>query len=380
MGTNASVGVTVTANGHEISGERRAGSAPVLRVAQWATGNVGRRSLREVIRHPSLELVGVLTYNADKEGVDAGDLAGEAPTGVLATTDRASIRELGADCVLYMPSTLDLDDVCALLGAGTNIVTTCSEFAVDGFRLGPQGRARVLDACERGGTSVYATGSSPGFITEALPFALLSLQRNTESIQIWEFANMSRRDSPEMIFDSMGFGKPPGEFPSQRVARLLGNFGASLNLLAEAAGKPIESWRAAGEVAVAREDTTIVAGVVRAGTVAAQRTTIIGTSGDADVVSFTACWYCATEVDPQWDLGRTGWRVKVVGEAPFEFDLAFPVPLEDLNQWTPAFTANRPVNAVPYVCAARPGILSTVDLPPITPAGPRTHAWGSSGL
>ena len=37
---------------------------------------------------------------------------------------------------------------------------------------------------------------------------------------------------------------------------------------------------------------------------------------------------------------------------------------------TPGYTANRPVNAVPYVCAAAPGILSTSDLPPIIPAGP----------
>ena len=40
----------------------------------------------------------------------------------------------------------------------------------------------------------------------------------------------------------------------------------------------------------------------------------------------------------------------------------------------PAYTANRPVNAIPYVCAAAPGILATADLPPITPAGPRDAA------
>jgi hypothetical protein len=28
------------------------------------------------------------------------------------------------------------------------------------------------------------------------------------------------------------------------------------------------------------------------------------------------------------------------------------------------------VNAVPYVCAAAPGILGSADLPPVTPAGP----------
>ena len=85
---------------------------------------------------------------------------------------------------------------------------------------------------------------------------------------------------------------------------------------------------------------------------------------------FTANWYCTTDVEPAWDLRPTGWRVRVHGDAPFDVDLTFPVPLDDLGAFTPAYTANRPVNAIPYVCAARPGILSTADLPPITPAGP----------
>src|SRR5262245_55301493 len=96
-----------------------------LRVAQWATGNVGRRALREVLRHPSLELVGVLTYDPAKDGVDAGVLCGEAPTGILATTDRKAIHALGADCVLYMPRIVDVDDLVAFVEAGTNVVSVC---------------------------------------------------------------------------------------------------------------------------------------------------------------------------------------------------------------------------------------------------------------
>jgi 4-hydroxy-tetrahydrodipicolinate reductase len=46
------------------------------------------------------------------------------------------------------------------------------------------------------------------------------------------------------------------------------------------------------------------------------------------------------------------------------------VPLEDFGEFTPGLTANRPVNAVPYVVAARSGILTTADLRPITPTGP----------
>lgn len=345
-------------------------SASRLRVVQCGTGNIGARALREVIGHPRLELVGVQVYDPAKDGVDAGVLCGEAPVGVLATTDPAAIRALAADCVLYMPNALDLDHVVALLDSGTNVVTTRGELFAGGHRLDDAAKARIADACERGNSSIYATGSSPGFITDALPFALLSMQRHVDLVEIEEFANLSRRDSPGLLFDLMGFGRPATAFDERRAAYLLGEFGPSLSVLMEAADRPVDDWLAGGEVAVARNSTTILAGEIEAGTVAGQRTTIRGSSGGDEVVRFTATWYCTTDLDASWDLGRTGWRVRVRGDAPFDFDMAFPIALDDLAATTPAYTANRPVNAVPYVCAARPGILSTADLPPITPAGP----------
>src|SRR5713101_3606780 len=77
-------------------------SPSTLRVVQFATGHVGRRALREVIRDPRLELAGVRVYDPAKDGVDAGELCGEPPTGILATTDREAVLELDADCALYM--------------------------------------------------------------------------------------------------------------------------------------------------------------------------------------------------------------------------------------------------------------------------------------
>ena len=99
-------------------------------------------------------------------------------------------------------------------------------------------RARVVEACERGGSSIYATGSSPGFITDALPFALLSLQRRVELVEIEEFANLSRRDSPALLFELMGFGRPLESFDARRSSYLLGEFGPALGMLMEAAGHP----------------------------------------------------------------------------------------------------------------------------------------------
>ncbi|MFN2537467.1 MAG: dihydrodipicolinate reductase [Mycobacteriales bacterium] len=341
-----------------------------LRVVQWATGTIGSRALRGVIRHPGLELVGVLVTSPAKEGRDAGDLCDEPPTGVLATTDKAKVLELAPDCVLYMPLRWDLDEVVAMLAAGINVVTTRGELLDGGSPLGDEDQQRVLDACTTGGSSAYATGSSPGFVSEVLPLALLSIQRTVERVSIEEFADLSQRPSPELLFDLMGFGAAPESFDPGRAAYLMGEFGPSLRTVGRAAGHPVDEWSSTGEVAVARRATRIVAGELAAGTVAAQRMTIVGASGGSEVVRFTANWYCTADVEPAWDLGATGWRVRVVGDAPLVVELPFPVAIEDMAAVSPSYTANRPVNSVPWVCAAAPGILRTIDLPAITPAGP----------
>lgn len=85
------------------------------KVVQWATGGVGIWSLRKIIDHPDLELVGVLVYSADKEGMDAGDLCGRPKTGIRATRSREAILALDADVVIHTPKLPDDDDVVALL-------------------------------------------------------------------------------------------------------------------------------------------------------------------------------------------------------------------------------------------------------------------------
>lgn len=360
------------------------------RVVQWATGNTGQRALREVIRHPDLELVGVRVYDPAKDGRDAGELCGEGPTGVLATTDRDAVLKLEADCAVYMPRatgsgvtraglTQDelLDDVVALLASGTNVVTTCTDLFARGLRLGDAGRARVRAACEKGGTSVWASGSDPGFMTETLPFALLSVQRRVDRIEIEEFGDLSHRPSPHMVMEQMRFGKPLAEFdPERRRNHLFGEYQPPLTVLAEAAGFAVDEWTAEGGVAAARRDTTIVAGEIKAGTAAAQRIVVVGRSGGDEVVRFTQYGYVSRDVDPDWGLRPTGWHIRIHGDAPFDVDMPFPVRLDDLAAHVPAYNANGPVNAIPYVCAAAPGFLTTADLPPILPARPSGKSHG----
>jgi len=363
-----------------------------LRVIQWATGNTGQRALREVIREPDLELAGVRVYDPAKVGVDAGELCGEAATGVLATNDRDAVLRLGAECCVYMPRATGrgqtragltedelVADVVALLESGTNIVTTCTDLFARGVRLSDDNRARVLDACQQGATSVWASGSDPGFVTETLPLALLSVQRHVDLIDIEEFGDLSRRPSAHMVFEQMRFGKPLSEFdPDRRKSHLFGEYQPPLSVLADLAGFEIDEWTAEGGVAAAKRDETLVAGELKAGTAAAQRVVIHGRSGGVDRIRFTQYGFVAREVDPDWGLQPTGWRIRVHGDAPLDLSMPFPVPLEQLASVVPAFNANGPVNAIPYVCAASPGILTTQDLPHILPFG-RTRSAAAQG-
>jgi 2,4-diaminopentanoate dehydrogenase len=341
----------------------RTGGRP-YRVVQWATGNIGTRALRTVIEHPDLQLAGVYVYADDKAGRDAGDLCGLPATGVLATREIDDVVALGADCVLYMPRACDVGEVCRLLESGANIVTTRGEFHHPGS-LDPDTRSRVKAACTTGGTSIYSTGSSPGFITEALPIVLASIQRRLDLLAIDEFADLTTRDSPDLLFGIMGFGRPPGAFSEARLAHARTSFGPSLSLIADAFGLPFDRLEAGGAFAVARRPVEIAAGTIEAGTVAAQQTSVTGHRDGRPVMRFTATWYCATDVEPAWDLRPTGWRVVVDGDAPLDVEIRFPVAPERWAATSPGLTAHRAVNAVPVVCESAPGIRTTVDLPQI---------------
>ncbi|HEX7874647.1 MAG TPA: dihydrodipicolinate reductase [Sphingobium sp.] len=337
-------------------------------VVQWCTGNVGSRALRRVIEHPGLDLIGVYVHSADKVGKDAGDLAGIAPVGVTATNSIEDVIALKPDCVLYMPHVMHYDEVVRLLESGANIITTRTEFQ-NPATMDPAIRARVEAACIAGDSSIHGTGSSPGFITEAFPIVLASIQRRLDCLTIYEFGPSESRNSPEMLFGYMGFGSKP-DGPNQAILDFKREtFSGTLSLLADALGLPLDEIRATGALGIARNDVHIIAGTVPKGTVAATRTIIEGMRNGKPLLRMIANWSVSSDVDTSdgeaWEFRESGWRVVVEGDCPLKIDISFPVAADDYAEMTPGLTAHRPVNMVRYVCDAPAGIRTTVDLPQV---------------
>jgi hypothetical protein len=335
------------------------------RVAQWATGVTGTSSLRAVIQHPQFDLVGVRVYSDAKAGKDAGELCGIAATGVLATRNADDIIAARPDCVLYMPHETEFDVVCRLLEAGINIVTTRWEFN-HRDTLAPDIRRQVDAACARGNASLFATGSTPGYSTEILPFALTSIMRRIDCITLTESSGaMATRGSPEMLFLS-GFGRDPAktDLSAPHITSL--STPPSLRMTAEALGMPLDDVVCTADYAVARNDVELTGGgQIKEGTIAAMRMEICGMRHGKPLIRRRTDWWVTDDIEPKWELRPRGWHYLIEGDTPLEVVIHHPVPNDQFPKIVGNLGANPAVNAVPYVCEAAPGIRHLNELPPI---------------
>lgn len=344
-----------------------------LRIIVWGTGAVGREVLATVLDSRSgLELAGVRVYSDDKDGVDAGELIGRAAVGVSATTDVDRVLATAADCVVYVPRLTSVDEVCAILASGKNVVTTA--FLFHPARIAAGDRDRLLAACRNGGTSVHGCGLNPGNLSGALPLVLSGMSRTIERLTLQERADWSVYDSTAITFDNMRFGAPVDEISVDANEFLAFNsaiFTEQVWLLADALHAGIDEVTATVEAVPAQHDHEIFDHVLLAGTTAGQRWNWVGRRDGQPLVEIETLWTVGNEYPRDWPKPRHGWTLTIEGDpsmqAHFMSLASFTreaTMAEHVNSANVA-TAMQVLNAVPAVCAADPGFATIVDLPPV---------------
>lgn len=342
----------------------------MLRVIQWATGTVGRHAVRAMMEQPDLQLVGAYVYG-DKAGRDLGEICGIEPMGVIATNDREAILAMEADCVVYMPQGEGdpqgaVADICALLASGKNVVSTALTALIYPISMG-QGVVDALnDACTKGGgVSFHGTGIEPGWGSEVLPLAMSPLFRKIDTLLVQEILDYSTYPSAMMLFDGMGFGRPP-----QHVGRVpiplhqSGAFGAPLLMLADAFGATIDEMFYECELAIAEEAFDVTAGRIEKGTVAGKRYSYTAVVKGRPAMKVEHVTRLGEDVAPHWPQGR-GWHVTIKGNPNMTLQSVIAPDGGDENDEACLGTAMHAVHAIVPVCAAAAGIRTFIDLPTI---------------
>ncbi len=338
-----------------------------LRVIQWTTGNIGRRSLHAILARPDLELVGVYAHGADKVGKDAADLCGwPDDTGVKATNDIDELLALEPDACCYNPLWPSIDELVALLSAGINVCSTAAW--ITGGKQSPHDLERIKKACETGGSTIFGSGAHPG-MTNSVAMVLSGACERVDEIRITESVDCSTYESAGTQ-SAMGFGKPldtPGLAESVRVESEV--FAESAALMADAMGVTLDRTTFDVTFTEATGDSDLGFMTIPNGTVAGVMGYHRGWVGDDNVVSVGFNWIMGEHVAPPKPL-QHGHVIQIFGRPNYRTVLHCLPPKDwDESGFMGAgmiYTALPVTNAVPYVVAAEPGIVTLADLPPIT--------------
>jgi len=340
--------------------------ATPLRVIQWTTGNIGRRSLHAIATRPDMELVGVYAHSSDKVGLDAASLAKlPAPTGVLATNDVEALLALKPDACVYNPLWSSVDELCRLLEAGINVCSTAGW--ITGGKLSAEDRERVEKAAERGGASMFGSGAHPGF-TNLISIVCTQMCERVDSITVTESVDCSTYESKGTM-EAMGFSKAPGTAGLEdSVRRESEVFAEAAAMTADVLGVTIERFTFDATFTEASADSDLGWMQIPAGTIAAVQGYHRGWVGDRNVVSVGFQWVMGSHVSPPFKLAH-GHVIKIDGRPSVNTRVRVLPPKDwDEEGYMGAgeiYTAMPVVNAVPAVVAAAPGIVTFKDLPMI---------------
>jgi len=345
------------------------------RVIQWGTGNVGAFSLRCIIDHPELELVGVWVHGRAKAGKDAGELCGAPSTGIRATNDADALLALDADCVCYT-ATADLrpfeavQDICRILASGKNVVSSSVVPLVHPKSFVPELREQLAAACKHGGTSFFTSGIDPGFANDLLPLTVTGLCGQWEELRVQEIINYATYNQPTVLFETMGFGKPVDDTPLLLTEGTLEfAWGGTVQLLAEGLGVTLDRVTSWYEKRPAVKPIRIGAHTVEPGTMAGLRFEVRGIVGGRPAIVVEHVTRLDDDLAPEWPKGNGSYRVIVTGFPKIRCELEFEDERGDHAVGGVILTATRIVNAIPAVCEAAPGLLSALDLPLVTGRG-----------
>jgi hypothetical protein len=339
-----------------------------LRIVQWTTGKVATQAIKAILDRPELELVGLYAYSPEKVGKDVGDLIHLGrKLGITATNDIDVLLALRPDCIMYMPLHPNVDELARLLRAGVNVINTASFITGRGY--GESARQQLEEAAQAGGVSLFGTGINPGWV-DALVATASSLCREVHLVKVTESFNIGLWAS-DANQDAIGWGRPANdpEHP-KAIENATLPFGDAVEAIAKMFHFKLDAVRCEAEFAHATEDLDVPGRTVRKGSVAGVIAKWLGIAGGHPVIELNVQWVLSEDIEPAWDIAMA-YLIEVQGTPQLKLRAEvlptdMNLPMEEMVAMGSIITASPAVNTIASVVAARPGIITYADLPPIT--------------
>lgn len=327
----------------------------MIKVAVWGTGMMGQGLLGYILDRPNdVELVGAIDINPEKDGRTVGELLGR-DCDVRITSDSAAVLASKPDvvCILTASNLAEISGpVEASVRAGANVIGIAETLSYP-WASDAEWAERFDALAKEHGVSILGTGINPGFVLDALPIALSSVCLRIDKIEASRVNDLSPFGPTVMA--SQGVGTTVEEFERGiEDGTIVGHIGfqESVGLIAKALGWKIDE--------IVETRAPIITSVERS-----------TPSAHVDPGNVCGCrhiaWgYCEGElkielihpqqIRPELEGQETGDYIKIFGEPDIALTIQPEIPG---GKGTYASVGNY----IPLIGAARPGIVTVVDMP-----------------
>jgi len=324
----------------------------VIRTLHIGVGHMGAEIVRVATRRTNLEIVGAVDVDPNKVGSDLGQIVGlERPLRipVSGSIEEALARAKPDIAIVTTGSHIPqvYDQLYQLIVGGLHVISTCEELSFPWLQHPEQ--AQELDCLASAhGVTVLGTGVNPGFVMDKLPVTLTGVCQDVRSISITRALDSAKRRLP--LQKKTGAGLSVVEFEAKVQAKTIRHIGLpeSLALVAKALGWALDDVEDKIEPVVA--DRPIASEFIRVapGQVAGLHQTARGMIDGREVISLDL-WMVLHMENPRDE-------VRIEGIPP----LHMVIPGGTHGDRA---TAAMVVNSIALVAAAKPGLLTVLDLP-----------------
>ena len=354
-----------------------------LKVVVIGTGNVAGVAIRCLKGRDDMELVGVWGHKETAPqhiGMDSGLLDLDEPNGIIITGDEEEIFALKPDCAVMAINIRDPMAASAVNGAwykkflsrGINVVSPSVPDLI-----WPRGAfnqpfvEEIRQAALEGGASIFINGQEPGY-AEHQAMLLATCSNTINKLTIREMYNYSTAPLRAEMAPSYGFDEPPEyQCMLQDPNTQIFIWGLTIRNIANNLGYEIEGFKTSFEKRVTDKPIPVGWGTIEPGKVGAVWVRTAGIVNGREAIVIEHVNRMAPDIAMDWPytdrVGQISVRIEGDPNLQVDMNVSLPEQPEELSYEGYVLTAMRIVNAIPHVCAGKPGILTIHDFPMALP-------------
>lgn len=327
-----------------------------VRVALWGLGAMGRGIAELLSRRQGVEIVGVCDTHPALQGKRLPELLGTeaAPVQVTDSIDKALADAPVDICVIATDSFVKgvYSKIEAVVSRGINVITIAEEMAFP-WAQEPELAKRMDSLARQHKVSILGTGINPGMMMDLLAVCLSGAMTDVEHVRCERVNSLSPFGAT--VMQEQGIGITVEDF-DKGVAdgSLAGHVGfhESAAMIAKALGFSYDSLEQQMLPIVTEVDRRSPHGFAPKGHVAGVNMTAQASQDGRELISLIH----PQQIEPEQVGVDTGDYIELRGQPPVSMAVK---PEVNGGLGTIAMACNM----LPFVVAARPGLLSMLDLP-----------------